>query len=171
MTSNVGLSEFTRSAALGFGQGEDKGAADEAEYQRLRDKIMEGLHDYFRPEFLNRLNHIVVFKPLTITHATAIAEIQIRELAERLSAQHIGLTASPAVAQLIAKEGFNADEGARGIRRAVEQHLEHPLAERLLAEEFKAGDTVLVQIKNKKIAFTKAPHATVARLPLPVATP
>jgi ATP-dependent Clp protease ATP-binding subunit ClpA len=130
---------------------------------------MEGLHDYFRPEFINRLNHVVVFRPLTLAHAAAIASGQIRELAQRLSSQGISLVASPAVAQAIASEGFSADENARGIRRAVEQQLEHPLAERLLAEEFKAGDTIAVQIKNKKIAFSKAP-AVAARLPLPVAT-
>ena len=168
MTANVGIADFARSAALGFGQADGLAAAEE-EYARLRDRVMDSLHDYFRPEFLNRLSHTIVFRPLAESHAQAIAQRHVSELADRLAAQGIGLRATPGALQAIAREGFSPEEGARGIRRAVEQQLEHPLAQRLLAQEFVAGDQVVAEVRSGRVTLSKAAKP-VARLPLPVAT-
>ncbi len=167
MTANVGIADFARSAALGFGAADGQAVADE-EYNRMRDRVMDSLHDYFRPEFLNRLSHTVVFRPLTEKHAQAIAQRHVSELAERLLAQGISLRATPGVLQTIAREGFSAEEGARGIRRAVEQQLARPLAQRLLAQEFVAGDHVVAEMKGGRVALSKSTKP-IARLPLPVA--
>lgn len=166
MTANVGVADFARGAALGFGEADDRAAAED-EYLRLRDRVMESLHDYFRPEFLNRLSHTVVFRPLAERHAQAIAQRHVAQLAERLAAQGIGLRATPGAIQAIARRGFSAEEGARGIRRAVEQLLEHPLAQRLLAQEFVAGDQVVAELKAGQVTLAKAAKPA-AKLPLPV---
>jgi len=166
MTANVGIADFARSAGLGFGGADARSVTDE-EYTRMKDKVMDSLHDYFRPEFLNRLSHTIVFRPLTAAHAQTIAQRHVAELAKRLSTQGISLRATPGVIQTIAREGFSAEEGARGIRRAVEQQLEHPLAQRLLAQDFIAGDAVVAEIKGHKVVLSKATKL-VARLPLPI---
>ncbi len=169
MTANVGIADFARSAALGFGAADGQAAADE-EYSRMRDKVMDSLHDYFRPEFLNRLSHTVVFRPLTERHAQGIAQKHVAELAQRLASQGITLRATPGVLQSIAREGFSAEEGARGIRRAVEQQLEHPLAQHLLSQDFVAGDAVVAEVKNRRVTLSKSARSA-ARLPEPIGQP
>ena len=154
MTSNIGMSDFNHYARLGF-EAEDKTEQQKVEedYTRLQEKIKEGLKDTFRPEFLNRLDKIIIFKPLGQPAAQEIAKLQFEELNHRIKEQGISLKASPQVLKLLVKEGFSADQGARAIRRAVQDLVETPLASAILSGDFKPGDILKAGIVKNKIVF------------------
>lgn len=156
MTSNIGLAEFNRQAALGFE------AADKSEQQKLdedygalEDKIQQGLKDTFRPEFLNRLDKIIIFRPLTQADALKIARQQMDELSERIKQQGYYLKISPPVYKQIVSKGFVPDQGARGIRKAVQDEIENILASGLLTDRFKSGDTVKLKVTKEKIVMER----------------
>lgn len=154
MTSNIGLSEFNRQAKLGF-DSHDKTEQEklEEDYGQLEEKIKAGLKDTFRPEFLNRLDKTIIFRPLTKDDALEIAKLQIKELAERIAGQNLNLKVSSKVLQHLVKAGFSPDEGARGIRRIIQEKIESPLATELLSDKFKANEPIKVGLQKEKILF------------------
>ncbi len=156
MTSNIGLSEFNRFSALGF-KTESKTAEEKLaeDYELIKEKIQAGLADTFRPEFLNRIDKIIIFKPLTPAEALKIAKLQIEELAERMAAQRFRLKVSPKVLEQLVKEGFSANQGARGLRQAISEKIANPLATELLKDKFIGGETIKVKLKKAKIEFEK----------------
>lgn len=156
MTSNIGLREFNRQAALGFEAADksEKQKLDE-DYEQLQNKIAEGLKDTFRPEFLNRLDKIITFKPLNHDDALKIARLQMTELAERIKQQGYYLRVSPPVYKQIVEKGFSPEQGARGIRKAVQDEIENMLATSLLTDKFKVGDTVKLKVAKEKIVMEK----------------
>ncbi|MBU1036842.1 ATP-dependent Clp protease ATP-binding subunit [Patescibacteria group bacterium] len=151
MTSNIGLKEFNEQAALGFKTDEK----DELEqgFVRLTEKIKTGLKDAFRPEFLNRIDKTIIFKPLSKKNALEIAKLQVDELAQRSKKQGVDFRVSPEVYQLIVQQGFSPDQGARGIRKAVQQLLESSLADQLLNDKFKGKDSISIKTEKDKLVF------------------
>ncbi|MBI2940642.1 MAG: AAA family ATPase [Chloroflexi bacterium] len=140
MTSNVGTSEVRPPAPLGFqtaGQRGDHG------WQK---RIDVELKRTFRPEFLNRIDEIIFFDPLTPEEIAEIVALRIRELVDRLGEREIGMELTAAATAWLAREGFDPHYGARPLRRTIQRHIENPLARRILQGEFRAGDVVVVDV-------------------------
>ena len=114
------------------------------------------LREFFRPEFLNRIDEVIEFKQLTREQIASVAELQLARLRTRLGEREISLELADAAKEEIAEAGWDPSFGARALKRAVQHLLENPLAQRLLEGEFAAGDTVLVDVQNGEIVFTKA---------------
>jgi ATP-dependent Clp protease ATP-binding subunit ClpC len=140
MTSNVGASSIKRQTSLGFGAMSE----DEADHQGMKDKILEESKRYFKPEFLNRLDDLVVFHMLEKTDLNQIVDLEVSKLVKRLKEKDITLTLTGEARDLLATKGFDPAYGARPMRRAVERFLEDPLAESLLRGDVKPGDSVNV---------------------------
>ena len=140
MTSNVGAQTIKRQTSLGFGA-MSEGHAD---FEGMKEKIMEEAKKEYKPEFLNRLDDLVVFRMLEKDSLSAIVDLEIDKLLVRLREKEIELELDASARDFLITEGYDPNFGARPMRRAVERHLEDPLAEALLRAEFKAGDLVAV---------------------------
>ena len=155
LTSNVGAESIKRQTTLGF----NAMAEDEADFEGMKAKIDSVAKKHFRPEFLNRLDELVVFRMLEKESLNQIVDLEVDKLVKRLVDKEIELILEASARELIVTEGYDPDYGARPMRRAVEQLLEDPLAEAILAGEVKAGNHVTAKVKkgDKKITFkTKA---------------
>ena len=142
MTSNLGTQNL-RKANLGFAK------ADEAiTYERMKEKVTDALKDHFRPEFLNRIDEVIVFHELTRAEVTRIVDLMIKRLQNQLEAQGIGLELTDSAKVLLALRGYDPTLGARPLRRAIQRLVEDPLSERLLWKEFRAGETILVDAED-----------------------
>jgi ATP-dependent Clp protease ATP-binding subunit ClpC len=144
MTSNVGASSIKRQTSLGFGAMN----ADESDFEGMKEKIMEESKRYFKPEFLNRLDDLVVFHMLEKADLNQIVDLEVSKLVKRLKEKEIDLTLAEDARELLSEKGFDPNYGARPMRRAVERYLEDPLAEALLRGTVKTGDMVCVTRKE-----------------------
>lgn len=144
MTSNVGASTIKRQTSLGFGAMN----ADESDFEGMKEKILEESKRYFKPEFLNRLDDLVVFHMLEKADLNQIVDLEVSKLVARLKEKEIVMTLSAEARDLLAEKGFDPAYGARPMRRAVERFLEDPLAEALLRGTVKTGDIVRVVRKE-----------------------
>jgi ATP-dependent Clp protease ATP-binding subunit ClpC len=151
MTSNIGAELLTRETSLGFAVLKDESRAAEEGYKKMKDKLLGELKRTFRPEFLNRVDGVVVFHALTREHIQDIVGIKIAEVAERLQEQHLGIELTPAARELLATEGYNPQYGARPLRQAIQRLVEDPLCEGLLSASFKPGDTIVIARTDDKI--------------------
>jgi ATP-dependent Clp protease ATP-binding subunit ClpC len=140
MTSNLGTSSFGRPSGIGFRTPREA----EEEEERLRRSVEEALKKTFRPEFLNRIDEVIVFHPLTQEHILQIVDLLVRGVQERLRERRITLSLTEGARRWLAQEGFDPIYGARPLRRAIQKHLENPLASRVLAGEVREGDHVEV---------------------------
>ncbi|WP_395769840.1 ATP-dependent chaperone ClpB [Arenimonas sp.] len=147
MTSNLGSQHIQEIA-------ERQGLSPEA-YTQMKAAVMASVQSHFRPEFINRLDDIVVFHPLAAEHIRAIAEIQTRSLAKRLAERGITLQLSTAALDLLGSQGFDPVYGARPLKRAIQQLLENTLANKILGGEFVSGDTVSVDAEGAGLTFRK----------------
>ncbi|MBR6727902.1 MAG: ATP-dependent Clp protease ATP-binding subunit, partial [Clostridia bacterium] len=154
MTSIVGAAAMTSPAraTLGFG-----GETADKSKQATDAKVMEALKATFRPEFLNRIDDIIIFNKLTEDNIRAIATLLLREVAERVEKIGISISFDESVATLMAKEGFDPIYGARPLRRAIVRLVEDSFSGAMLEGRFKAGDSVLAKAENDAVAFEKAP--------------
>ncbi|MFH0951828.1 MAG: ATP-dependent Clp protease ATP-binding subunit [Patescibacteria group bacterium] len=133
LTSNIGIENLNRVAGMGFStDSADSQEKAEDEYQKIRDQVLEQLSKTFRPEFLNRLDKTLVFRPLTIKVMRLIVDRQLAELNDRLQTQSITLRMKPSVKNWLAEKGYSPDQGARGLQRLIQDKLENPLAKFLL---------------------------------------
>ncbi len=148
MTSNLGSQNIQEIADSASG-------SDEETYSRMRAAVMAQVQQHFRPEFINRLDDIVVFHPLAAEQIQAIAKIQTAYLATRLADRQIKLEISDAALALLGNIGFDPVYGARPLKRAIQQQLENPLANRILSGEFGQGDTVVVDTDGVTLNFRK----------------
>jgi ATP-dependent Clp protease ATP-binding subunit ClpC len=140
LTSNIGADTIKRQTTLGFGAiGQESG-----DHGNMKDKVMEAAKKFFKPEFINRLDDIVCFRMLEKTELNRIVELEISKVLSRLKNKRIVLTLDDSAREFLMKEGYDPQYGARPMRRAVEKHIEDPLAEALLRGEVKEGDTVKV---------------------------
>jgi ATP-dependent Clp protease ATP-binding subunit ClpB len=129
--------------------------AGEENYQRMKDAVMQIVGQHFRPEFVNRIDDIVVFHPLGREQLHRITEIQVRYLRDRLAARDLGLVLTPAALDKLAEAGFDPVYGARPLKRAIQNQVENALAQEILAGKFEAGDIILVDVKDGAIVFGK----------------
>jgi ATP-dependent Clp protease ATP-binding subunit ClpC len=147
MTSNLGTADL-RKAAIGFAK------ADEAvTYERMKEKVNEELKRHFRPEFLNRIDEVIVFHELSRAEVTEIVDLMIKRVVNQLEGQGITLDLTTAAKDLLAQKGYDPTLGARPLRRAIQRLVEDPLSERILWKEFRAGETVVVDADGDQIAF------------------
>ncbi|HEY3117888.1 MAG TPA: ATP-dependent chaperone ClpB [Chloroflexota bacterium] len=148
MTSNVGSQWLAESSA--------------GEFPHMRDQALEALRQHFRPEFLNRIDEVVVFHPLGREHIRAIVDIQLGQVAKRLTERKITFEVTDAAKEHLAAVGFDAAYGARPLRRTIQRELVDALAQHILAGEFTEGDTVLVDGSAEGLTFQTAQRAPVA---------
>ncbi len=158
MTSNVGAAAMTGPVrgALGFAQSENTTASDK---ERTDGKVMEALKSTFRPEFLNRIDDIIIFNRLTEENIRAIAALLLSEVAKRVQNIGISIAFDESVAALMAKEGFDPVYGARPLRRAIVRLIEDAFSGAMLEGKFKAGDAVTATVADGKVSFEKVDQA------------
>ena len=153
MTSNVGSDLLRRETRLGFApQGEAARTAEE-EYQKLKEKVLGELKKTFRPEFLNRIDAVVVFRQLTREQIRQIVDLMLKRVQERLKEHDLVLELTEEAKDYLAEKGWDPVFGARPLRRTIQTLVEDPLAEGLLAGRFKPGQTILVRLDNGELQF------------------
>jgi ATP-dependent Clp protease ATP-binding subunit ClpC len=152
MTSNVGARLITEKHSLGFGDA-GRGESDEADQKRIRDNVMGELKRAFRPEFLNRVDDIIVFSKLSQKDIQEIARRMLNQLDKRMSDMDIHVSVTDAAVDQIAKEGFDPIYGARPLRRAIQSKIEDAMAESLLEGKFKTGSTIIVDADENGFVF------------------
>jgi len=130
------------------------------DFEKVRNAVMAVLRDHFRPEFLNRIDEVIVFKPLTEDQLTAIVDIQLKRLENRLAERRVQLVVTDAARKLLAQRGWDPVYGARPLKRAIQRLVQDPLAMMLLEGKFSEGDTVTVDAKGGELTFTKATSPT-----------
>ncbi|HRY60383.1 MAG TPA: ATP-dependent Clp protease ATP-binding subunit [Patescibacteria group bacterium] len=162
MTSNIGANELTRSAALGFKIEDNDSveiqnlASNNTDYEKMKDIVLEQVKRKFNPEFLNRIDKVVVFKPLGKKEIAKIVEINLAELKLRLKNEKgITLEITKKAIDWISKNGFDAEFGARPIRRLIENEVENQIAEKIVSGEIEEGEKVSMDLKNDKIVFVE----------------
>ncbi|ADE54084.1 ATP-dependent Clp protease ATP-binding subunit [Coraliomargarita akajimensis] len=153
MTSNVGAEILQRNTSMGFGI-EDNG---ENEYEKIREKILDETKRVFKPEFLNRLNDLVIFKSLGREDMEAIVDLELRNVTDRLKERELIFDFSEKAKAFLIEEGYDEKYGARPLRRAVEKHVEDSLAEAILSGDIKPGETIQVDVREdgKALCFTQ----------------
>ncbi len=157
MTSNVGAETLKRQTTMGFGAVKPLG---EHEYDAMRDKLMEEAKKTFKPEFINRLDDIIVFHQLTKPDLMKIVDLEVDKVLTRVKAKEVYVELETSAKEFLIEKGYDPTYGARPMRRAVERYLEDPFAEELLRGHVKAGDTVHVSAVEGKLVFKAAePHA------------
>ncbi|MGZ6955870.1 MAG: AAA family ATPase, partial [Acidimicrobiia bacterium] len=147
MTSNLGTADLRR-ANVGFAK------ADEAvSYEKMKAKVTEELKRHFRPEFLNRIDDVIVFAELTRDNIHSIVDLLIKRVQDQLLSQGLGLELTDAAKDLLAAKGYDPTLGARPLRRAIQRHVEDALSEKILWKEFHAGETIIVDAEGDDIVF------------------
>lgn len=145
-TSNLGTKNISKAVGLGFsGVGE---MDEEGQYQRMKDKVDDELKKHFRPEFLNRIDEIVVFKQLNQQQIVQMVDLMLDRVSNQLAVKDMGLEVSEQAKNLLAKRGFDPVLGARPLRRAIQREIEDQLSEKILYGEFGAGEIVQVDVEN-----------------------
>lgn len=150
MTSNVGANLIKHGASLGFAVARDQAQVQENEYQVMRDRVTEALKRTFRPEFLNRLDGVMVFRNLTREQIKDIVDLELARVETQLTEHSITLQVTDQVKNLIAEAGYDAEYGARPLRRVIQDRLEDRLSESLLSGQIQPGDKVKVLLDNDK---------------------
>ncbi len=146
MTSNVGADLIKRQTGIGFQLARDEDIEEKAAYAEMRKKLLDSLKRVFRPEFINRLDSVIVFRALSREDIHRIVSLELDKVSERLQENEIKLTATTAALDRLAEEGYDPEMGARPLRRVIQLKVEDRLSDAVLAEQFKAGDTVLVDV-------------------------
>ncbi len=159
MTSNVGAKEITKGKSLGFGTNDSRGS-----FERISEKVKEELQHTFNPEFLNRLDDVIVFHQLSREHIAKIVGVMLREVQRRLSEEELTLKLTDAGSDFLAKHGFDEMYGARPLKRAIQRYIEDPLSEKILLGEFAKGDEIDVDVAEDgtKLQFRVSASTTPA---------
>ena len=153
MTSNVGAHTIRKQKSLGFAGVSEDNKKDE--YEKMKERIMDELKKTFRPEFLNRVDEVIVFHQLDEDHLLRIVDLMLKNLSERVKDLNIDLEVTGEAKRLIAKEGFDPMYGARPLRRAIQNIIEDRLSEELLGAGIKEGDSVIVDARDGKITIER----------------
>ena len=153
MTSNVGASNIKFTGKMGFSNGLDE---EKDDFAKTKERMLEEMRRTFRPEFLNRIDEIIVFHPLNEEHISQIVDLMMKDLRTRLAEKNMQLEFTAEAKEKLIKEGYDPEYGARPLRRAIQRLVEDPLAESLLAGEFTDGDTIEVAVKDDEITLSKA---------------
>ncbi|MDQ7843482.1 MAG: ATP-dependent Clp protease ATP-binding subunit [Armatimonadota bacterium] len=155
MTSNVGAPLLEKEVAIGFRPAGGEQATMEMAYERMKERITEELRRTFRPEFLNRIDEVIIFRPLTSEQIKEIVHILIARVQRELRGQNMELELTDAAKELLAREGFDPTFGARPLRRAIQRLVEDQLSDELLRGNFSSGDTVVVDARDGRLVFER----------------
>ena len=159
MTTNLGTRDISKSLGLGFSAADD----DLGNYERMKGKVADELKSHFRPEFLNRIDDVIVFHQLTKDQIIQIVDLMVAGLDDRLKAKDMGIELTQAAKDLLAARGYDPLLGARPLRRVIQREIEDALSERILFGELKAGEIIVVDVEgveaDAKFTFTGAPKA------------
>jgi ATP-dependent Clp protease ATP-binding subunit ClpC len=147
MTSNLGTADL-RKSSVGFAK-----TSSAATYEKMKEKVHEALKVHFRPEFLNRIDEVIVFHELSREEVTEIVDLMIKRVSNQLEGQGLGFEITPAAKLLLADRGYDPTLGARPLRRAIQQLVEDPLSERILWKEFTVGETIIVDAEGGEVVF------------------
>ncbi len=153
MTSNTGVELIRREGSLGFGTQRDDAKTRKQSYEAMKEKVMSAVKKTFRPEFINRIDEIIVFHELTEEQLRSIVDLMVRDLQQRLSERRLVVELTEDAKSWLAKEGYDPIYGARPLRRVIERYVENPLSTKLLQGEFGEGDTVIVARSDKGLTF------------------
>jgi ATP-dependent Clp protease ATP-binding subunit ClpC len=148
MTSNVGAELIRKSGSLGF-----KSQKEEVTYQEMKEKLLEEVKRTFKPEFLNRIDDIIVFRPLVKEDLVGIVDLELSHVAGRLKEQNMSLEVTPEAKEFIVEKGFDPVFGARPLKRTIQRFLEDPLASEIISKRFKDGSNIKVLRKNEELVF------------------
>jgi ATP-dependent Clp protease ATP-binding subunit ClpC len=150
MTSNIGA-DLIKGGVQPFGlQGKGKGTADEQSYDKMKDTLMKEIERYFRPEFIGRLDDVIVFRPLSRENLESIVEFELKKVTKRLTDHGLRIELSPEAKIFLIDKGTSTDFGARPLRRAIEQHVEDPLSEEILRGNFKGKNLIRITVKEEE---------------------
>ncbi len=156
MTSNVGSDLIRKEQVLGFATKREEAQTFQEQYERMKEKVLEAMKRVFRPEFINRLDAVVVFHPLTKEHIRQIVEKEVREVEKRVALKGIKIELTEAAKAWLGDKGYDPVFGARPLRRLIETEVEDRLSEAILAERFREGDTVRIDVQNDEIVLINA---------------
>ena len=155
MTSNVGADMIKRQTSLGFTVKRDEEVEERMAYEEMRKKLLESLKRVFRPEFINRLDSVIVFRSLNMEDITKIVELELNKVSYRLAEHNVILKATPEALELLAELGFDPEMGARPLRRVIQQKVEDPLSDALLSGDFEDDETITVDVVDGEIKLHK----------------
>jgi ATP-dependent Clp protease ATP-binding subunit ClpC len=160
MTTNLGTRDISKSLGLGFANADD----DLTNYDRMKGKVQDELKNHFRPEFLNRIDDVIVFHQLTKDQIIQIVDLMVAGLDERLKAKDMGIELTQAAKDLLAARGYDPLLGARPLRRVIQREIEDSLSERILFSELKAGEIIVVDVEgvdaDAKFTFKGSPKVS-----------
>ena len=149
MTSNLGTRDIQKGPGIGFAARAD----EQVTYEKMKDRVTDELKKSFRPEFLNRIDEVIVFRSLTQEDVKEIVDLMMKRVEDQLKAKDIDIELTDAAKTLLAAQGYDMSLGARPLRRTIQRLVEDPLAEKLLWKEFRAGQTVIVDAQDGEIVF------------------
>jgi ATP-dependent Clp protease ATP-binding subunit ClpC len=172
MTTNLGSRDVSKGQTLGFAPDND----DDSAYERMKAKVQQELKQHFRPEFLNRIDDVIVFHQLTESEIVQIVDLMIANLEKRLEEQDMAIELTPAAKALLAHRGYDTSLGARPLRRTIQRDIEDPLSEKMLFGDMKPGSIVLVDVATdggeEPFTFTALPKGELPdSLPIEAAGP
>jgi ATP-dependent Clp protease ATP-binding subunit ClpC len=155
MTSNIGADMIKRQSSLGFALKHDDALEERLAYDDMRKKLMDSLRHVFRPEFVNRLDSVIVFRSLSKEDIKKIVELELKKVAERMQEHSVHLTASPAALEKLAELGFDPEMGARPLRRVIQQKVEDRLSDSLLSGEFDDCADILIDLDGEEFVLRR----------------
>jgi ATP-dependent Clp protease ATP-binding subunit ClpC len=158
----VGSDLIRKEQALGFATKREEAQSFQEQYERMKEKVLEAMKRVFRPEFINRLDAVVVFHPLTKDHIRQIVEKEVREVEKRVVLKGIKMELTEAAKEWLGEKGYDPVFGARPLRRLIETEIEDRLSEAILAERFREGDTVRIDVQNGEIVLINASQPALA---------
>jgi ATP-dependent Clp protease ATP-binding subunit ClpC len=153
MTSNVGADMIKRQTSIGFSMKKDEELEERLAYDEMRKKLLDSLKRVFRPEFINRLDSVIVFRSLSKADIQQIVQLELDKVARRLEEHTITLSATPAALDSLAELGYDPEMGARPLRRVIQQKVEDPLSDAMLGGEFADGDVVIVDLREGEVVL------------------
>ncbi|MDY7039649.1 MAG: ATP-dependent Clp protease ATP-binding subunit [Chloroflexota bacterium] len=165
MTSNVGAEIISRSTSLGFATQRDEAQSEAEAYERMRRKLLGELKKMFRPEFLNRVDGVIVFHALNRDHIKQIVGLELNKIRGRLAENAVELRVTDAAMEFLADEGYSPEFGARHLRRAIQHKVEDALSEGILAGEFQPGDVVQADLEKDEIVMRVVERRPIEALP------
>jgi ATP-dependent Clp protease ATP-binding subunit ClpC len=156
MTSNVGADVIRRQTSIGFSLKQDENLEEEQAYDEMRKKLMESLKKVFRPEFINRVDNVIVFRALNMQDITQIVDLELDKVSLRMQEHEIELSATPEALEKLAELGFDPEMGARPLRRVIQQKVEDKLSDQFLAGQFEGCTRIVVDLEDDDIVLRQA---------------
>jgi len=157
MTSNIGAELIRKGSSIGFASRSDEAKTQQVDYERMKEKLLGELKKTFRPEFLNRVDGVVVFHSLTKEHIRQIVDLMLATVIKQLAEKEVKLEVTDAAKDFLGEKGYDEVFGARPLRRAIQDRVEDKLSEDLLSGKFQSGDTVVVDLEDGEIVVHPAP--------------